>query len=141
MKIREYDLPDGLYYTRDHVWVKVEGECLRVGITDVMQKLAGDITFIRLPRAGRTLEVGKTLATLQSGKWAGAIKVPMAGTIVDTNRELVGDPTRLNRSPYGEGWIAVLEPQDIEAGLGALLTGPAVQDWLEGELDSLDEQQ
>ena len=134
VEIKGYKLPDELYYTRDHAWVKVEGNRIRIGITDVMQGLAGDISFIRVPRAGKMYEEGKTLASLQSGKWAGKFAAPMAGTVVEANVALVSSPGVLNSSPYDEGWVAVMEPVDLEAGLANLLFGPDVEPWVLGEL-------
>lgn len=136
MDIQDYHLPDELYYTRDHAWVRVEGGRLRIGITDVMQKLAGGITFIRLPREGKAMEEGKTLASLQSGKWAGKIVCPMAAVVVEANRELTTNPGLMNSSPYGDGWIAVVEPADLEDGLKNLLSGSDVEPWLLPELEA-----
>ena len=134
MEVRGYSMPDELYYTRDHAWVKVEGGLIRIGITDVMQGLAGDISFIRVPRAGKVFEEGKTLASLQSGKWAGKIVAPMAGTVVESNMALAANPVLLNSHPYSEGWIAVMEPVNLSAGLAELLAFPEVEPWVIGEL-------
>jgi glycine cleavage system H protein len=135
MEIQGYDLPDDLYYTKDHAWVRVEGARIRVGITDVMQGLAGAISFIRVPREGKNFADGKTLASLQSGKWAGRIATPMAGTVVEANRQLATDPGVLNSSPYGDGWIAVMTPDDLATGLQALLSEGSVEPWLLKELE------
>lgn len=136
MQIRGYALPDELHYTRDHAWVRVEGVRLRVGITDVMQQLAGPITFIRLPREGKNLEGGKTLASLQSGKWAGKVLTPSPALVVEVNRGLTTDPAPLNSDPYGRGWIALLEPEDVAATLVGLLHGADVEPWLLAELEA-----
>ena len=135
MEIRGYSLPEDLYYTHDHAWVRVEGSRIRVGITDVMQRLAGDISFIRVPRVGKSFAEGKTLAAIQSGKWAGRIATPMTGTVLEANTRLAGDAGLLNKSPYEEGWIALMEPVDLAAGLQALMLGPSVEPWLLKELD------
>jgi glycine cleavage system H protein len=127
-------MPDDLYYTIDHAWVKVEGNRIRIGITDFMQQLAGDITFIRVPRVGKDMEAGKTLFSLQSGKWAGKVQVPMQGNVVEANKDLVTNPKPLNADPFGEGWIAVIEPVDINAGLAGLLSGDKAVDWLKNEI-------
>ena len=92
----QYVIPQALYYTQDHAWVKVENGLIRIGMTDFMQKLAGEITFIRIPRVGKTLAAGATLCSIQSGKWAGKIKVPMSGTVLETNTGLTTQPKRLN---------------------------------------------
>lgn len=119
----EYVIPGELYYTNDHAWVKVEDGKIRIGVSDFMQKLAGEITFIRVPRANKTLAAGATLCSIQSGKWAGKIKVPMNGTVVDTNTELTTNPGLLNSDCYGAGWICVMEPDNLAAGLSELLHG------------------
>lgn len=134
MEIQGYKLPDDLHYTSDHAWVRVEGARIRIGITDVMQGLAGDISFIRVPRVGKIYEEGKTLASLQSGKWAGKIAAPMAGTVVEANAALVANPGLLNSSSYDEGWVAVMEPVDLKVGLEKLLFGPDVEPWLLAQL-------
>lgn len=133
-KVDKYEMPDDLYYTTDHAWVKVEGSRIRIGITDFMQQMAGEITFIRVPRADKEMEVGKTLASLQSGKWAGKIAVPLKGKVVEVNKGLTANPKPLNEDPYGEGWIAVMEPEDLANGLNTLLHGAQAVDWLKEEI-------
>ena len=133
-KVDKYEMPDDLFYTADHAWVKVEGHKIRIGVTDFMQQMAGEITFIRLPRAGKEMEEGKTLCTLQSGKWAGKILVPMQALVVDVNKDLAANPQTLNADPYNQGWIAVLEPADLSAGLGKLLKGDGAISWLKTEI-------
>ncbi|SMD12105.1 glycine cleavage system protein H [Sporomusa malonica] len=119
----QYDIPKGLYYTSDHAWVKVEGNTIRIGITDFMQKLAGEITFIRIPRVGKALAAGATLSSIQSGKWAGKIQVPMSGKVLEANSELPGNPKLLNSDSYGAGWICVMEPDNLTEGLQSLIHG------------------
>lgn len=133
-KVDKYDMPDDFYYTADHAWVKVEGNQIRIGVTDFMQQMAGEITFIRLPRAGKDMEEGKTLCSLQSGKWAGKILVPMQALVIDVNKDLAANPQILNADPYNRGWIAVLEPADLAAGLGKLLKGDEAIAWLKREI-------
>lgn len=134
-KIDKYEMPDELYYTTDHAWVRVEGNRIRIGITDFMQQLAGEITFIRLPRPGKAMEEGKTLFTLQSGKWAGKVLVPMSGKVVEINKDLAANPKPLNADPYGAGWVVVMEPDNLSEGLSKLLHGEQVEPWLRGEIE------
>lgn len=133
-RIDKYEMPDELYYTTDHAWVKVEGNRIRIGITDFMQQLAGDITFIRVPRAGKEMEAGKTLFSLQSGKWAGKVQVPMSGKVVEVNKDLAANPKPLNADPYGQGWVAVMEPDNLSEGLSQLLHGDQLEPWLKEEI-------
>lgn len=129
-KVDKYEMPDDLYYTTDHAWIRVEGNLIRIGITDFMQQLAGEITFIRLPRPGKEMEPGKTLISLQSGKWAGKVQVPMAGKVVEVNKDLAANPKPLNADPYGQGWVALLEPVDLNAGLSRMLSVEKAVAWL-----------
>ncbi len=122
-KVDKYEMPDDLYYTTDHAWVKIEGNQVRIGITDFMQQLAGEITFVRVPRAGKDMEAGKNLASMQSGKWAGKIAVPVTGTVIDVNKDLASAPKPLNDDCYGQGWIAVIEPANMADVENNLLYG------------------
>lgn len=132
--IEGYNLPDDLYYTQDHAWVKVEGNLVRVGINDFAQKLAGDITFVKLPKVGKEAIVGKLLSSLQSGKWAGRLEVPISGKIVEANKDLLYEPQKMNQDCYGKGWIAVIEPQQLPEDLSKLMDCSIAAEWLKGEI-------
>ncbi|MEN6567959.1 MAG: glycine cleavage system protein H [Veillonellales bacterium] len=123
----KYVVPQELYYTEDHAWIKVEGNNVRIGISDFMQQLAGEITFIRIPRVGKTLAAGATLSSIQSGKWAGKLKVPMNGKVLESNSALTTNPKLLNDDCYGEGWICVMEPADLAGSLATLLHGETAE--------------
>ncbi|MDR3589225.1 MAG: glycine cleavage system protein H [Negativicutes bacterium] len=129
----KYNIPQDLYYTRDHAWVRVEGNNIRIGVTDFMQQLAGEITFIRIPRAGKALAEGATLSSIQSGKWAGKIQVPLAGKVLEANMALPANPQLLNSDCYGAGWICVMEPDELTGGLQKLLHGPVADNFFAEE--------
>ncbi|MDD3364005.1 MAG: glycine cleavage system protein H [Syntrophomonas sp.] len=133
-KVDKYEIPDELYYTIDHAWVKIEGNQVRIGITDFMQQLAGEITFVRVPRVGKDMEAGKNLCSMQSGKWAGKIAVPVTGKIVDVNKDLASVPKPLNEDPYGQGWIAVMEPANMADVEANLLHGDKAIDFVKEEM-------
>ena len=132
--IEAYEVPGDLYYTKDHAWVKIEGEKIRIGVTDFMQKMAGEITFIRLPRPGKDLETDKTLISLQSGKWAGKILSPVAGRILEINKDLAANPAPLNTDPYGQGWVATMTPRNMADVAGLLLFGEEAVAFLHEEI-------
>jgi glycine cleavage system H protein len=132
--VDKYKVPEDLYYTRDHAWIKIEGNRIRIGITDFTQQMAGEITFIRLPRVGKDLETDKTLFSLQSGKWAGKVLVPVAGRVTDVNTALAISPAPLNSDPYGEGWIAVMEPVNMAAIAAEMLHGEKAIAFLKEEI-------
>lgn len=123
-------IPEDLYYNVErHVWARPEPDgTVVVGMTDVAQNLAGKIIVVSPRPAGRRVEKNKSLGTLESGKWVGAVPAPVSGEILAINAAIVKDPTIINRDPYGEGWFARLRPNDWVADAGDLVTGPAAVD-------------
>lgn len=117
-------VPEELRYTSDHEWVKLEGANWRIGITDYAQDALGDVVFVQLPEAGARYAAGQSLSEVESTKSVSDIYAPLAGTVVEANTELTDKPQLLNQDPYGEGWIAVIEPDDPDA-FGALLDAAA----------------
>jgi glycine cleavage system H protein len=105
-------------------WVKVEGDRLTVGLTDPAQTRAGKILHVRVKAAGTVRERGKPIATVESGKWAGPVMAPVAGTVVEANAEVEKDPGLLNTDPYGRGWIVRMTPS-APAEVATLLVGEA----------------
>jgi glycine cleavage system H protein len=105
-------------------WVKVEGERFTVGLTDPAQTRAGKILHVRVKAPGTVRERGKPIATVESGKWAGPVMAPVAGTVVEANSEVEKDPALLNTDPYGRGWIVRMTASE-PAELGTLLSGEA----------------
>ncbi len=132
--IETYNMPDELFYTRDHAWVRIEGGRIRIGVTDYMQMMAGEITFIRLPRAGKDLETDKTLFTLQSGKWSGKVMTPVAGRVVDVNKDMAASQKPMNEDPFGKGWVALMEPVNMNDVSSNLLSGQAAINFLKEEI-------
>lgn len=114
------NVPDDLRYTQDHEWVRLEGDRLRVGITDYAQDALGDVVFVSLPEPGTAVEAGGSFSEVESTKSVSDVYAPVTGTIVEVNAELGDAPQRLNDDPYGEGWICVMEVTD-RGTLDALL--------------------
>lgn len=114
------NVPDDLRYTQDHEWVRLEGDRLRVGITDYAQDALGDVVFVSLPEPGTAVEAGGSFSEVESTKSVSDVYAPVTGTIVEVNAELGDAPQRLNDDPYGEGWICVMEVTD-RSTLDALL--------------------
>jgi glycine cleavage system H protein len=136
MNIEGNEFPEDLYYHKDHMWLKVEGKNVRVGYNDWAQDAAGKLVSIRTRPPGRSVKAGKTLGSIESGKWVGSLKVPVTGTIVEINPELKNNPSLINESPYGNGWIAIIEPNNLEGELGELIEGKdkeKLEAWLKEE--------
>jgi glycine cleavage system H protein len=130
-KIEEIQLPDELRYSPDHEWVRMESPAVRIGITDYAQDQLGDIVYCELPSGGAHFEQGAVFATVESVKSVSECVMPLAGEITAVNAALVNDPVLLNSSPYGDGWMVLVKPDDPAAG-ERLLTAERYRTQLEG---------
>lgn len=137
--VNNCNLPDDLYYIVErHVWgSRGDDGLVTVGMTDVAQSLAKTIISVTPKGAGKTVAKGRSLATVESGKWVGPVPSPVSGEIVEVNDDVVRTPSRINEDPYGAGWIARLRPDDWDGESGDLVTGPegieAYRSFLEAE--------
>ena len=123
--------PDDLKYSEDHEWVRQEGTLVRFGITDYAQDALGDVVFVQVPAVGAVVTRGASISEVESTKSVSDIFAPVSGTVVEANDELSDAPQRINEDPYGEGWIAVIEPSDT-AELDQLLAAAAYRTLVEG---------
>lgn len=103
------DVPAGLKYTKEHEWIKVEGNTATVGITDHAQGALGDIVFVELPKEGDDLEAMKTFGVIESVKAAEDLYSPLTGKVAAINENLEASPESINKSPYEDGWIIKIE--------------------------------
>ncbi|MEX2705686.1 MAG: glycine cleavage system protein H [Candidatus Freyrarchaeum guaymaensis] len=129
------NLPDDLYYHNDHCWVRVENGKARIGFDDFGQATAGKILFVRLKPEGKTIEAGKSFGSIETGKWVGPLRAPISGTILEVNPEVKKKPTIINEDPYGDGWLIVVEPTNLEPELANLVTGDAIKAWIDKEIE------
>ena len=129
------NLPDDLYYHNDHCWVRVENGKARIGFDDFGQATAGKILFVRLKPQGKTIEAGKSFGSIETGKWVGPLRAPISGTILEVNPEVKKKPTIINEDPYGDGWLIVVEPTNLEPELANLVTGDAIKAWIDKEIE------
>ena len=132
MKVGEHEVPDGLYYTKNHEWVKLDGNLAKIGVTDYAQKQLGDVVYVELPEIGKVVkQAGESkakeaeLGAVESIKAVSAIYSPLSGTVKETNQVLQDRPELINTSPYEDGWVCVLEPSDLEAERESLLNSDA----------------
>ncbi|NQT35342.1 glycine cleavage system protein GcvH [bacterium] len=116
------NIPSDLHYTKDHEWVRVDGEEALVGITDYAQGELGDIVFIELPEVGTKVVSGETFGTIEAVKAAADMYSPITGEIIAVNGQLDDSPELINKDPYGEGWIlriCISDVKEIETLLSA----------------------
>lgn len=116
-----------VYYTKEHEWVRVEGDSVTVGITDFAQGQLGDVVFVEVPEAGRAVSRGGDAAVVESVKAASDIYAPVSGTVTEGNQALVDDPSLVNSDPEGEGWFFKLTLSDNHE-LGDLMNAEQYKD-------------
>jgi len=137
MEIEGYNLPDELYYHKEHFWAKVEGNVVTVGTTDFAQKLAGQIVYIELPPAGKAVEQGKPCGSMESGKWVGRIYSPVSGKVESVNPDLEDTPELVNESPYAKGWMFKVTAASLQEELKNLMQGPPLVDFIKSEIERI----
>ena len=118
------NVPAELKYTKEHGWIRVEGEEAVVGITDYAQSQLGDIVFVECETVGDALEAGETFGTVEAVKTVSDLYLPVAGEVLEFNEELEGEPELVNKDPYGRGWIVKIKISD-ETELDGLLNADA----------------
>ena len=104
--------PEGLRYTKDHEWARVEGKRATVGITDFAQSELTDVVFVELPKVGRAVKAGEVVGTVESVKAVSEIFAPLSGKVLEVNKALEDSPEVVNQDAYGKGWMVVLEVAD-----------------------------
>lgn len=123
------NIPDNLKYTKDHEWIKVEGDIATVGITDYAQNELGDIVYIEVNTVGETLEQEETFGTIEAVKTVSDMFMPVTGEITEFNEELESNPEIANKDPYNEGWIVKIKMSD-SSEVDALLDAEAYKELL-----------
>ena len=103
------NVPKDLKYAKTHEWVRVAGDIATVGITDHAQGALGDITYVQMPKVGATLQAGDTFGVVESVKAASDVYAPVAGEVIESNQEVLDDPSLVNSDPYGKGWLIKLK--------------------------------
>lgn len=121
--------PAELQYTREHEWVKVDGNRARVGITSYAQEQLGDVVFVELPKVGTQVTQMKTFGVVESVKAISDLFAPLTGKVVEVNERLPGRPELVNSDPYGEGWMIVIELSN-PAEVGQLMTAQQYEAYL-----------
>ncbi len=104
------EFPQDLRFTKEHEWVRAEGELARVGITDYAQDALGDIVYVDLPEPGTQVQAGQPLGEVESTKSVSDVYSPISGSIVERNPLVDDHPELVNEQPYGDGWLVVIEP-------------------------------
>lgn len=125
------NVPEDLRYSKEHEWVRVDGETAVIGITDYAQDALGDVVYVDPPDVGTDLSAGDSFGEVESTKSVSELYAPISGTVSTVNNDLADEPEKLNADPYGEGWICSVTITDA-GELDALLDAAAYQAFIAG---------
>ena len=124
-------VPDELRYSKDHEWIRVDGDVVRIGITDYAQDALGDVVYVQIPAVGTVVRVGESFSEVESTKSVSDIYAPVSGVVSEVNEALGSDPAAVNSDPYGAGWLCVIEMSATDE-VDALLAADAYRALTEG---------
>ncbi len=124
------NIPENLKYTKDHEWVKIEGDTAIIGITDFAQHELGDIVFVEVDTVGESLDKEETFGTIEAVKTVSDLFMPVSGEVLEFNEELESTPDIINKDPYNEGWIIKVKVADV-ADTEGLLTAEAYKELID----------
>jgi len=128
------NVPEGLYYSKDHEWLKVESDAATVGITDHAQSSLGDVVYVELPKVGDTFSAHDTFGSVESVKAVSELFLPVGGEVTEVNESLNDEPEKVNSDPYGDGWM--VRVRLLKAGeVDGLLNAAEYEDYIKSEAE------
>jgi glycine cleavage system H protein len=126
------NVPEDLHYSKDHEWVRVEGDQAIIGVTDYAQNSLGDVVYVELPKAGDKFAASEPFGSVESVKAVSEVFTPIAGAITSINESLADEPEKVNSDPYGDGWMIRLK-MDNPGEVDSLLTAAEYEDFTKAE--------
>ena len=126
------NVPEDLHYSKDHEWVRVDGETAVIGITDYAQNSLGDVVYVELPKAGDEFAANESFGSVESVKAVSEVFTPIAGVVAQINESLADEPETVNSDPYGKGWMIRLKMSNA-GEVDSLLTAAEYEDFTKAE--------
>ena len=126
------NVPEDLHYSKDHEWVRVEGDEAIIGITDYAQNSLGDVVYVELPKAGEPFAAHESFGSVESVKAVSEIFTPVSGEVAEANESLNDEPEKVNKDPYGEGWMIKMK-MSAPGEVDSLLTAAEYEDFTKAE--------
>ena len=128
------NVPEDLHYSKDHEWVRVEGDVAVVGITDYAQNSLGDVVYVELPKAGEEFAANESFGSVESVKAVSEVFSPVSGAVAEVNEALNDEPEKVNGDPYGEGWMIKVRMSN-SGEVDSLLTAAEYEDFTKAETE------
>ena len=128
------NVPEDLHYSKDHEWLRVDGDIATIGITDYAQNSLGDVVYVELPRAGDEFAAHESFGSVESVKAVSELFTPVSGKVVESNQTLQDEPEKVNEDPYGDGWmirVKMSKPGEVDS----LLTPAEYEDFTKAETE------
>lgn len=135
MKLKNYDIPDDLLYTKEHEWAKSSGGVTTIGITDYAAKTLNDVVYVTLPKPNERASQFRTIGTVESIKAVSELYSPLSGVITKVNEALSSHPELVNSSPYSDGWLIEIKPDNLASEIKNLLDAEAYVSHLKSTLN------
>lgn len=129
VKVDNFEVPEGLYFSKDFEWIKIEGNKIRMGITDYAQKSLREIVYAELPSVGTEVKQNEPYGTLESVKAVSDLIAAVSGTIEEVNDEVQSKPETLNEDPYNKAWLIVVKPSNLQMELANLMDFSTAVEW------------
>jgi glycine cleavage system H protein len=129
VKVEAYEVPEGLYFSKDFEWVKIEDDKVRIGVSDYAQKSLREIVYAELPNVGSEVKQNEPYGTLESVKAVSDLVAPISGTILEVNDEVQSKPETLNEDPYEKGWLLIIKPSNLQGDLANIMDFNAAVEW------------
>ena len=126
------NVPENLHYSKDHEWVRVEGEVAVIGITDHAQEQLGDVVYVELPKAGEQFAANESFGSVESVKAVSEIFTPVSGEVTEVNESLTDEPEKVNTAPYSDGWMIKIKMKS-SGEVDSLLTAAEYEDFTKAE--------
>ncbi len=125
------EVRDGLFYSKEHEWARIEGGLVVVGITDYAQHSLHEITYVELPEVGSDITAGDECGLIESMKASSEVFSPVSGTVIEVNTDLESSPEAVNESPYDDGWMFKVRPSNLDAELDSLMSAEEYRDYID----------
>ena len=129
VKIEKYEVPEGLYYSKEFSWIKIEDDKVRMGITDYAQQQLREIVYAKLPEVGTDVKQNEPYGTVESVKAVSDLVAAVSGTVEEVNSEAQSKPEILNESPFENGWLVIVKPSNLQAELPNLMNFDQAVEW------------
>jgi len=128
------NIPESLHYSKDHEWIKVDGDIGTIGITDHAQSSLGDVVYVELPRAGDTFSAHESFGSVESVKAVSELFTPVSGEVIEVNEALQDEPEKVNTDPYGDGWMIKVR-MSSSGEVDSMLTAVEYEDFTKAETE------